>query len=145
MPSVPILLSIWLAAAPVTDTEAPRGPRIATTLVSAPLIGLVGGLLGFTAATYINRSGGGSAWPMRIAVTAGYCGGVALGAWVTGLRLNGQGSGWWALVGAVLGGALSLTVMGVMNSPEGNAAGATLAVLLPVFSSSAFYELSDYF
>lgn len=136
-----LLLCVLLAAEPQPPRPVSREVRLANLVVAAPAVGLLTGLAGWGALTW---AGKGSAVPplaMRLTVTATYAAGVALGVWLAGVRLNARGDGWWALAGAGLGAVLAGSVMLLMKGPEGDAAGASLAVMLPIFSSAALYEL----
>ncbi len=131
------LLSLALVASP---EPAPRATRIAQIAVTAPIIGGLLGAAGYAGAVWATRPSGPSPWATRLTVGAGWAAGVALGVWLAGLRAGSTGNGWWALAGSFVGAGLSMAVWAAVGGRAGDAAGAPLLVVLPIFSSTALYE-----
>ncbi|MBL8956703.1 MAG: hypothetical protein JNK82_38370 [Myxococcaceae bacterium] len=142
---MPVLLSLYLLAAPVDAPKPPmpRAQRVGWMLVTGPALGGLMGAAGYAAAFWATRSGGGSPWVTRGFVAGGWALGVGMGTWVASLRNGSHLPFWVPLLGSAIGTAVSLAVWAGVGGRTGDAAGATMLVMLPIFSSTALSEVFD--
>lgn len=128
------------AAAGTRDAERSWRPaRIGVEVVLGGLLGTAGFLGGMLAADGLVSTGEPPLLAL-IAAAGPPILGSSLGAWLGGMLMNGSGSYWAALAGAVVGLGIGYPIAALSQSPWGY----LLPLSLPVVGAVLGYELSHH-